>query len=151
MKYTIPDLDNEITKKAEWLILNNGKTLHKGWLVNSVMADHDDIQGDDAEFARCLSIAHVTKRVEHYFRKAKADERNPADPQMVLPGYTVLQRMYIIERDDELVGVPVGDATNDELRGKEKQMRAMGDGLYKHADEIQRYIQERADMQTAQG
>ena len=152
MPYTIGDLDREIDSKAQEMLDNNGKHIHKGWLVNAVMRDHDSITGDDADFAVCLAHAHVTKRVEHYFRRIKeAEQEGGTDDQLILPGYEKLQRRYIVTRDEAQVGIDVWDLTDDELDAKAHEHRAMGRGHFQHADELDRFRAERAASSRTAG
>lgn len=148
--YSIGDLDKEIKAKVLWLEENNGRVLHKQWLINAVTGDHPQIVGDDADFALLCVRTTVTERVERLFREMKSDEMAAEpDAQMTLPGYKHLQRRYFVERDGERVGVLVWDVTDIELVAKAREHRAMGKAHFAHADEIDRFIEARSNSRSA--
>lgn len=147
--YTEAMIDKEIKKKVAWLEAQNGKELHKGWLINAVIQDHADINGEDADFAICCARLTIRSRVESYFRKIKENEKDPTDEQMIFPGYKRLQKRYIVDRDTELVAVSILDMTDEEIRSKAEEHRKMGAGHYEHADELMRFLMDRAKYPAA--
>lgn len=143
MGYTVRDLDIEIAKKVWWLEENNGHEIHKSWLIQAILEDHVDVHGEDSDFALCGAREMVRSRVERHFRTVKADDAGEAeDPQGILPGYEYLQKRYIVPRNGEQVMVRVGAMTREELMAKAEEHRRMGEGHYRHADEIERFCEE---------
>lgn len=143
---TLKELVAEIAAKVEWLQEHNGATIHKQWLITAVLADHDRIQGDDRDFALCCARYAIEQQVDRYFRSIKQNEEDQTEQQL-LPGFERLQKRYICERNDEQMIVMVEDMTDAELDLKASQHRQMGDGHYKHADELIRFKEERRHPQ----
>lgn len=146
--YTMAMIDEEVKDKVRWLEEQNGKELHKGWLINAVIQDHADIKGEDADFAICCARLAIRSRVESYFRKIKENENDPTDEQMIFPGFKRLQKRYIVERD-ELVAVSVLDMTDAEIKAKAEEHRRMGAGHFEHANELMQFLLDRAKYPTA--
>lgn len=142
--YTLKALDAEIVAKVEWLEANNGIAIHKKALVEMIQSDHEDIKGEDADFALCCVYDTVSDRVEVYFRNVKVNESESSDGQMLLPGFKHLQKRYNIQRDSESVLVRIQDMTDAEIGRKESELRMMAIGLMAHADELHRFLDERA-------
>lgn len=147
--YTMAMIDEEVKDKVRWLEEQNGKELQKAWLVNAVIQDHADINGEDADFALCCSRSAVKSRVESYFRKIKENENDPTDEQMIFPGFRRLQKRYIVDRNTELVAISILDMTDDEIRNKAEEHRKMGAGHYEHADELIQFLSDRVKYSTA--
>ncbi|MHC4687783.1 MAG: hypothetical protein ACYTEW_26275 [Planctomycetota bacterium] len=139
---SIGELDKEIKAKVEWIEKNNGDVLQKDWLQQAVMKDHDDVAGEDADFALCCMHYTVKARVEKHFRDIKENENTGADSQMNLPGYEHIQKRYIFERNGDRVAVPVQLMTLEEFKMKIGEHRKMGAGHYAHADELERYMEQ---------
>ena len=140
---TIPEIDGEVSGKVAYLETHNGRTLHKQWLIAALMADHDQIQGEDRDFAVCCARFTIEQRVDRYFRTTKQSEMEEPSDQLVLPGYERLQRRYICDRNGEQVIVRVHDLTDEEIDLKAAQHRQMGEGHRKHANELERFKSER--------
>ncbi len=66
------------------------------------------------------------------------------EPQIILPGFERLQKAYSVERNDEPTIVPTAQLTDSEIRVKAVELRAMAAGCYQHADELERFLSERA-------
>ena len=71
------------------------------------------------------------------------DRNDPASVSksgmMLLPGFKHLQRGYPVERDGELIIVPIALMTSIERRARAEQYRKMAVGCEEHADELDRY------------
>ena len=142
MSYKLRDLDNEIAAKVDGM---SDAIISKTELVMGILGDHDDISGEDADFALCAANEMVKSRVERYWRTLKAaDEDDEGSEQLLMEGFEHLQRRYILPRGDEAVAVPVRVMTDEELIAKADEHRRMGAGHFAHADELDRYRSERA-------
>ena len=116
----------------------------KEMLVAAVLQDHKEIHGTDSDFAMCCTHFTITKRVEADVRAiGKRDEETSLDQQLILPGYKRVQKEYIVEREEEARIIAVQHMTEDEVLKKARQHRAMGDGHYEHADELEKYLEDR--------
>lgn len=145
-EYTLADLQNEIAAKVEWLRENNGRTLHPDWITTAVLADHPDVYGEDRAFyARCTrqTVREETRRALNKY-KVVADQQ--ADAQLVLPGFTRLQKYYLVDRDQTQVAVRVDDLTDAEIDAKVAELRGMAAGCLEHVDELLRYRDRRREV-----
>lgn len=137
MGYTMRDLSVEIAERIDEMAADVG--IGKEGLIASIMANHSDIEGDDADFALVCSHETVRSQVEAHFRKIKRNESEP-DGQLTLEGFDHLQQRYIVESEDgERIALNVDRMSPSQLREKCAQLRAMGTALFAHADEIERY------------
>jgi len=147
---TLREVTNEIAAKVAWLEEHNGATIHKKWLVGAILGDHEGIEGPDAEFALCCARFTVEQHVDKYFRTVRQNEEDQME-QDLLPGFERLQKRYICERDGEQMIVKIHDMTDDEIDAKVAQHRLMGDGHYRHADELLRFKSDKKQAKFALG
>jgi hypothetical protein len=86
------------------------------------------------------AVARYVREVLRDLKLAAEDEESVSrSGSLPLPGFKHLQLGYPLERDGELVLVPIARMTSVERRAKATQYRRMGDGCYEHADELDRY------------
>jgi hypothetical protein len=146
--YSQKDLQTEISAKIDWLMKNNGRTLHPEWICQAVMSDHTDIAGRDADFHLCCSRLSVRKEVTQVLNRIDKDERDPRDPkrreQLTLEGFDFVHKYYVVPRKEsdgiiELIAVRVDDLTDEEIDRKADEYEAMGRTCMLHADELRRY------------
>lgn len=90
-------------------------------------------------------IDHVRRTVSNMFNryKVKAEVDEEVDTQLVLPGYERLQQRYLIHENGQSFAVRTDELTDEQLITKQSELRNMGAGCFKHADEIGRYMEER--------
>lgn len=101
--------------------------------------DQQDVRYQEAMIDYMTRI--VGKMLNAYKVKAETDDQ--VDGQLVLPGYKRLQQRYLIHEDGESVAVLTSQIADEVLLGKASELRNMGEGCFSHADEIERYIEER--------
>jgi len=160
MSMSIADLTVEI-KAIITKGIGKGKAMPAPWIVTAVLAKHPVVYDPDkigtkkcdsdyAELARHeLAKMHV-RRVLRLFKKPEPEDI----PK--LPGFERLLTAYLIVRDEKPDGadddadelstsmiVPIEQMTDDELKAKAAEYRAIGKGCYEHADELDRYTRER--------
>ena len=117
-----------------------GGIVNRSWLTQQIMSQHSPPQGPDADFYLCGTHRAVRAEVEKHIR-TRVDDNEPT-----LPGFDWVQQRYAIMRDDELCDVPTPLMSVTEIRVKAKELRRMGLGMLRHADELERY----ADMREAE-
>ncbi len=139
--YSFAELQREISKVIDQKRALKEK-LHPSWITTAIMESHSDITGVDADFHKCCSRVSIRKEVTQQVNRIDADPANPSQ-QLILDGFDHLQSYYVVERDGELVGVPVDEVSNAELLRKADEYDAMGRACMKHADEIRRYVSNR--------
>jgi hypothetical protein len=69
------------------------------------------------------------------------ERRDETPEQLRFEDFDYLQKAYLIEREGEQTIVPLKNCTCTELTEKIAELRRMGDGCYKHADEIHRFME----------
>jgi hypothetical protein len=119
--------------------IDAGNTVHAEWIVHEILTRHPLPDFPDADFTKCcrrLAVADAVRRVN---RKFKEEPGTVAQGVLPLPGYTYLQRAYSVERNNEIVFVPLPRMSNAERRAKVTLYRQMGAGCYGHADELEAY------------
>jgi len=123
----------------------------KEWLVTSVLGKHQDVQGPDSEFALYCTAVTVRNGVESFFRRIKSDE-TLGDDQMLLEGvegFAYIKKRYLVSRDGDSVGVPVGEMTSDEMDAKADELDAFAAGCRMHAIELRKLAKDRRKAEAA--
>jgi len=139
------DLLHEVQEIIE-LGLKSGQVMPAAVITQSIVNDHDEIVGADRDFYLLCAYHHVRNSVRAVLRDYRGSaEHTPA--QLKLDGYEYLQKAYLIERglgqETEPTVVPITQCTDAELALKAREYRAMADGCNHHADELDRYRQQR--------
>lgn len=132
------DLEQEVKETVEDLV-DQGQVVKTDWVTQSIVKQHAGITGDDAEWYQLCAFGHIRYLVRQRLRLFKVTLEDP-DDQVVLPGFDRLQNAYLTERDGDHVVVPIGQLTVNEIREKIGELRRMGDGCHRHADELERYL-----------
>lgn len=136
--YSMADLTREIAEAISTL-MEQGQTLRREWIVQTILARHDDVEGEDADFYRCASRKTIEGAVRQQINRFEPKAEVTPDRQLVLEGFERLQRYYALEERGELIAIPVDAMTDAQLEAKQAELIAMGAGCYQHAEEIQRY------------
>lgn len=142
MAYSPGDLRREIIKVIEIQLAAN-QPVKWMWLVNDVLKRHPLPMLPDFDFNNICRRGYVGECVREVLRDLKLDASNPASVasggQLPLPGYKHLQQGYPVERNKQIVIVPIDLMTDAERWGRAQQYRAMSKGCLKHAEELERY------------
>lgn len=116
--------------------------------VDTVMADHSAIEGDDADFYLVCTRARVKEIVTKVIGKFSPKE-DVADRQLVLDGFQHLQIAYTLERQGQTVLVPVDQCSEIELIARAVEYEDMAAGCRAHAREIREYVSARDTPKAA--
>ena len=145
-KYGDVELRKEINTLLDHL-QSQDQALRPQWVTMEICRAHTEglAQNEHAPFweyggytqTRKLATVCINAR-----EQALPDEEGDGAPY--LPGFEYLQRYYVVQRQGEDVGVPVLECTDEELYAKAALYRSQSRKLVAHADEIERYIQWRA-------
>jgi hypothetical protein len=143
------DLNCEIDEVIEATV---GKK-HPDWITEAVMQRHNPPDGEDRDFYLVCAHGYVRSMVGKRLGRAKLSTAIVPDEQLVLPGFTRIQKEYLIEEEGVTVSIPIEDMTDEQIAEKEAELTAMGTGCFEHAAELQRYRIERATLRDrgAQG
>lgn len=134
------DLYTEVSQRIREII-DGGDIANPLWVTQAVVASHDGIEGPDADWYTRRAYERVRDVVRDCVSKYKVKPTVEQDPQLLLgPQFEHLQVAYAVIREEEPLVVPTALMTPDELEAKAYELERMGDGCYKHADELRRYI-----------
>lgn len=139
--YLMTNLVEEIAELINGKI-KEGITCNPNWITQQILANHPDLTGSDADFYTCTARETIREKVRKRINKFKLmpDSQLQGDSQVVIPGFERLQRAYLTDQDGEQVAISIEKMTHPQLCLKVTELRAMGDGCYLHADELERYI-----------
>lgn len=147
MPYFPKDLNNEIKEAVQEQILS-GEEFETGWLEQAILAAHEEPNLSD--FSVCARNEFVKVGVMDWARNFKKKELEPREGrQPTLEGLEYLQVAYLHVRDNKRMISPIERMTTAELRAKAEEHRSQGGGHIRHADEIERYINQRSRSQAA--
>lgn len=139
---------NDIFKEVNQIIrsrIDNGQIANPKWVTQAVVMAHADISGADAEWHQVLAYDKVRDIVRECASRYKIKKPEDGDRQLLLgPQFEFLQVAYAVKRDDEQLVIPTSLLTDEEVEQKAVELEKMGDGCYKHADELRRYLREKA-------
>lgn len=138
---------SELLAEVERLIeeaVEEQRVTDKGWLIQSVLASHGNPEGDSADFFSLCAYEHVSDTVRSALSRYRPKpEGEETKDQWVLPGFERLQKAYLVDRDGKSKVVPIVKMTTEEVAAKAEEYRRIGAGCQEHADELDRYLQQR--------
>jgi len=118
--------------------ISAGVAVRADWVAVGILETKARIEGADAEFYRVCAYNEIRRIAKEVLGKWKATDETPE--QLVLPGFTHLCKAYPMERDGEVVLVPVDQCTVSELLRRAEQLDEMAAGCRAHAKEIRAYV-----------
>lgn len=133
--------DISITAEVHKLIddrISSGVLVQTHWIAQEILAQHDDIDGEDAAWYRVCTFKEVCRIAKSAIGKYKSDE--VTDEQLILPGFRHLCKAYPLTRQGALVLVPVDQCTDEELLCRAEDLDKMAKGCIEHAREIREYL-----------
>lgn len=139
----------ELLAEVERLIedaLDAKRATKKSWLVQTVLAAYGSPEGEGAEFFTLCAYEHLQDTVRSVLSRYRPKPDDESQRQLPMPGYERLQRGYLVERDGESTITPVVMMTDAEVQAKAREYRSIGDGCHAHADELERYLEERGQV-----
>ena len=126
-------------KVTAWDAAN--RNLEPRWITHEICNEHaaalDD--GEDAEFWRHFAYLGCRKLVGRYISKHFGVDASLADRQPAFPGFTHVQRRYVVVRDDEQVAVLAERMTDEEIDAKADAFTSAGRTFTEHGDELRRF------------
>ncbi len=119
------------------------------WIAAAICDDHAaGLAGaEQAEFWRHWALAAVRDQVRRCINKRTAADNDDAAPR--LPGFEHLQAYYSVKRDEEEIGVPTADLTDQEIDEKVALLRSMGSTCFAHANELEQFKRDRVAQPAA--
>lgn len=123
--------------------ISAGVAVRADWVAVGILEAKAGIEGADAEFYRVCAYNEIRRIAKEVLGKWKATDETPE--QLVLPGFTHLCKAYPMERNGEVVLVPVDQCTASELLHRAEQLDEMAAGCRAHAKEIRAYVMAKAE------
>lgn len=140
---TIQDVEKEVRAVIQKRIDKNLISA-SDWIAKSVFKNHQDIDGADADWYRVISYDRLRGIVREVVREFKVKPQESPDPQLILPGFSYLQKAYSVTRNEQQCVVPTNLLSETEGQAKVSELRRMGESCFKHAEELERYLRGRA-------
>lgn len=140
MAYSPGDLRREIHRIVD-AHLTAGRKIVWAWLVKDVLDHHPLPLIRDHDFnltCRNIAVGECAREVLRDLKLA-ADDPKKVSGTGTLPGFEHLQRAYPVERDNEVIIVPIDQMTRTERLDRARQYRRMAQGCIAHARELERY------------
>ena len=144
----MPSAAKQMRQEVRAIIITaveSGRVVDPAWVCQYLVAQHADIAGPDVEWYRIHAyenLRQIIGRVVREFHLNPEDHLEP-DPQMILPGFEHVQKAYAIQRDGRNMIIPIEQLSDEEILAKCDELRRMAKGCYQHADELERYLDER--------
>ena len=118
--------------------LSRGESVDRDTLVHKTLETRSRIEGEDAPFYRVHTFADLQKVASKVI--GKYEPKDKTEEELLLPGFTHLQRAYQIKRNETVMIVPVDQCSDDELKGRAALLDEMAKGCRDHAREIREYV-----------
>ena len=131
------ELEAEIVAVIDHQIDTHGKAI-ADWVMREVIGSKVEAQGDDSDWYKLCAFGHVRSTVRKVIQKY-----HPSGNQLTFKGFEYLQRVYSIDRNGESCAIRTELMTEIEMRAKAEQQRKMGEGCFKHAEEIDRFADDK--------
>lgn len=139
---TQKELFEEVLAVVEAAI-ERGEVVPAHSVTVAIVASHDDIKGEDADWYLLCGMEHVRDTVREVLRRYKPTA-DPTPEQILLPGMERLQIAYLTDRDGDQVVVPIDQLTDIEIERKATELESMAMGCLQHAKELRRYRVQRS-------
>jgi hypothetical protein len=140
MAYSAGDLRREIHRFIN-AYLDAKRPVKWAGLVTDILNQHPLPLIPDHDFnviCRRVAVGECAREVLRDLKLA-ADDPVKVAGAGTLPGFEHLNRGYPVERDDEVVIVPIDQMTRAERVERARQYRKMARGCIAHARELERY------------
>ena len=121
-------------------------------VTSEICNNHSKELLNDATFSTYNNYTNVRREVRSVMSKKMDLDINSLtneNSQLVIIGFECLQSYYSIKRNDSYLGVPIEEMTVEEIRQKAKSYRKMGNTCYIHADELDKYCDNKRDDKAA--
>lgn len=120
-----------------------GVAVRADWVAAGILEIKNKISGDDEPFYRVCAYRDIVRIAKRVIGKFEVTDTTPE--QLILPGFTHLCKAYPMEREDEVVLVPVDQCTTAELLARADQLDDMAAGCRAHAKEIRAYVMAKSE------
>lgn len=128
-------LDQKAAREEPWVAR---------WIAHDILSRKGATLTDnpDREFWMHCGYAQLRDMIQTVIRNRAGDRTDIEKPKQLRLGFERqhMQDYYLVRRDGDDIGVPVTEATDEELREKCQTLRKIGKTCFEHADEIEQFI-----------
>lgn len=138
--------DTSITEEIHALIdekIATGVAVRADWVAAGILEMKNRISGEDEPFYRVCAYRDIVRIAKRVIGKFETTDTTPE--QLVLPGFKHLCKAYPMNRDGDVVLVPVDRCDVAELLARADQLDDMAAGCRAHANEIRTYVLARSE------
>ena len=134
--YTEEDLNKDIKQLVAHELKHNFR-LDPDVIAREIIASRLDF------FANFVVKEFITERVERQLAELQVTPENQArarvNPDLIIPGYERLQKVYLIETTKNWVAMPLDKLSREQIDAQIAELLAIGEGSYIHAEELKLY------------
>lgn len=153
MTYSAKDLTTEIREILDQAM--RGLPTSASFIALEIVERHPfpaGWEGADRDFAKLCVHGHVRNEVHNVLRAMRNQQDEGAgSEQLVMEGFSRLQRVYIIEHDGDYKCCAIDALSDNQLLAKAEEYDAMAHGCAEHANEIRRYVAARGRRAPGRG
>jgi hypothetical protein len=133
-------------------MLADGQRVPQNYVISSIMANHEQIEGKDKDFYVICARNHIRKVVFDVLRTYDVSETNEDNLQFTFPGMKHLMSAYRIQDKGESIVVPLLKLTHEERVAKRDQLYKLAESTKEHGDEMKLFDEmqlEKEAMETS--
>jgi hypothetical protein len=123
--------------------IDRGEVVNMHWAATEVLNQYADINGTDVDFYLICARHYVADQVKKVIKRFEPSQ-DQTNGQLVLDGFSHMQKAYPVKRASAHELVPTDQLTDHELEARAAEYEKMAAGCIAHADEIRKYIRDRA-------
>ena len=127
----------EVSDALAWFEEQDVSIINPDAVTTHILDRHQDLRGEDADWYRGAAWNVIRDLVRREIGKYKVQPET--DEQLVLPGFSRIQRRYLIDVDGTQLAIKVEELTDEQIDAKVAEMDTMMHGLQEHIDELIRY------------
>lgn len=122
--------------------LHDSKEIQTSWLVHAACKEFmPDVSGErERAVTEIMFYDGFTRLVKKVIGKFETNEQSDAP---LLDGFEHLRIAYTVTRNNVNCLVAVDSLTDEEIQNRINDLRKVGDGCHAHANELERYVEER--------
>jgi len=128
--------------------IDEKQVVNMTWATNEVLNKYSDVNGSDVDFYLICAKHYINDYVKRCITKFEPSADN-ASGQLVLDGFTHLQKAYPVQREGERELVPTSQLSDSELEVRAQEYEIMATGCIAHAEEIRQYVRKRNQRKAA--
>lgn len=132
----------DVTREIRGMVqerISAGEVIRVDWFTSEILALKSQIEGHDADFYIACGVDFIKDTVKRCIGDYKPKAEAVASAQIVMDGFTHLQKAYTVDREGETVLVPVDLLSDGEIEARASELEEMARGCIAHARELRGY------------